>query len=637
MPVTPNSWLPVHQVNASDVGDQENPAIVDIGGGRYVVVWTEPAGGPIGMTDGNDIVGQIFDAEGNAIGDEFQVNVSHTLDNEQNPVLASRPGGGFVVIYQDNGPGGTAIRRQIWDADGTLVEGFSSTIRAEGGDDLASRPSVAMRQDGSYLVTYDLERADNTIDLVGRIVNAAGVVGSEFEIFASNDASRNADTAVLSNGNYVIAFEDADDDAFDDFDPQFVIRDAAGQQLVNQIISAGAANQYDVQVAALTGGGFVTVWTEEGVDGNGEGIAARIYGNAGTALGAAFTVNSALIGDQNDADVTALADGGFFVTWDNDANGLILGARFDAAGNPVGDQIIAASEGHEETPVAALLGDGRLIVGFTQVLGDDDVWAQILDPRTGPLTGTNGDDVITATLAGTTVSGLAGDDTLLGQAGNDTLVGGAGEDMMRGGNGDDIFHVDAAGDQALEKLEGGNDIVFTTVSYALAAGQEIEILATAAQGGTGAMTLTGNERGQRINGNDGNNIIYGGAGNDLLIGYGGNDNIEGQAGADTLTGGLGADKFVFRYATIATAGADHITDFGAGDKIYVDHPSVTGPLNPAAFVVGANALDANDRFIYYAPFDALYFDQDGVGGAAKVLMAVFDNGYVPTAADIVLF
>jgi len=236
-----------------------------------------------------------------------------------------------------------------------------------------------------------------------------------------------------------------------------------------------------------------------------------------------------------------------------------------------------------------------------------------------------------------TIVGSNARDLLIGNGGNDVLIGGTGADTLAGGTGDDRYYVDAAAEIIDEVPGQGSDVVFTSVSYTLAALQEIELFATAAQGGTDPMTLTGNNFGQRINGNNGNNIIYGGSGDDLLIGYGGNDNIEGQAGADTLTGGSGADKFVFRYSTIATAGAYHISDFGADDAIFVDHPSVTGPLNPAAFVTGANALDANDRFIYYAPFDALYFDQDGVGGAAKVLMAVFDNGYVPTAVDIVLF
>lgn len=127
------------------------------------------------------------------------------------------------------------------------------------------------------------------------------------------------------------------------------------------------------------------------------------------------------------------------------------------------------------------------------------------------------------------------------------------------------------------------------------------------------------------------------ASGDRLYGGAGNDNLEGQAGTDLLAADAGADKFVFRQSLVATSGGDHILDFAADDAIFLDHPSVTGPLNPAGFVAGANALDANDRFIYHAPYDEPYFDQDGLGAAAKVLVAVFDSGYVPTAADIILF
>jgi len=237
-----------------------------------------------------------------------------------------------------------------------------------------------------------------------------------------------------------------------------------------------------------------------------------------------------------------------------------------------------------------------------------------------------------------TLNGNGGNDTLLGGAGNDTLNGGLGADTMNGGGGSDIFKVDNAADVTQEAAGQGSDTVFATVSYALASGQEIETFATASQGGTTAINLTGNAFGQRINGNEGNNVIYGGAGDDMLVGYGGNDNIEGQNGADTLKGISGVDKFVFRQSVVATSGADHISDFGADDFIYFDVTSgPTGTLNANAFRAGANALDADDRFIYYAPNKALYYDADGNGATAKVLFAVFDNGYTPTAADIVLF
>lgn len=84
-------------------------------------------------------------------------------------------------------------------------------------------------------------------------------------------------------------------------------------------------------------------------------------------------------------------------------------------------------------------------------------------------------------------------------------------------------------------------------------------------------------------------------------------------------------------------GVDRITDFDASDFIRFDIAAgPAGRLDPHAFVTGANALDANDRFIYSAPSGGLYYDPDGNGAAAKVLFAVLDNKFALTAADIIL-
>lgn len=88
---------------------------------------------------------------------------------------------------------------------------------------------------------------------------------------------------------------------------------------------------------------------------------------------------------------------------------------------------------------------------------------------------------------------------------------------------------------------------------------------------------------------------------------------------------------------LATSGVDRIADFGVDDVVRFDVSSgPTGRLAPGAFVTGANALDANDRFIYHAPSGGLYYDPDGNGAAAKALFAVLDNKFALTAADIIL-
>ena len=50
----------------------------------------------------------------------------------------------------------------------------------------------------------------------------------------------------------------------------------------------------------------------------------------------------------------------------------------------------------------------------------------------------------------------------------------------------------------------------------------------------------------------------------------------------------------------------------------------TGTLAAAAFRIGAAAADASDRIIYNDDTGALFFDQDGTGGAAQVRFATLD-------------
>jgi hypothetical protein len=374
--LTPLVSFPTHQVNLT-AGEQYGPAIADIGSGRYIVVWTE-VNGPVGTAPGNDLVGQIFDAAGNRFGNEFQVNSAFDDDYEFGAALASRPGGGFIMVYGDVDVSGTSIRVQTRDVNGALVAGTPTTIQADTNADTLANWALAIRSDGSYLVAYDrLVAADGITNVVGRFVSAAGTVGAEFTMFSSDDTGRKPHVDVLSNGNYVVTFEDADDATLADFDPQFQIRNPAGLVILGSPINTGANMQTDVNVAALTGGGFVAVWTEENGDGNGTGIRARIYNNSGGAVGGAFTANPVTAGNQDDPRVVALDDGGFVVICDDENVNYLRGKRFDAIGQPVSlVSFVAGDQGVEFQPAIAHLSDGRFVVGFVDFSGsDNDIWA----------------------------------------------------------------------------------------------------------------------------------------------------------------------------------------------------------------------------------------------------------------------
>ena len=128
-----------------------------------------------------------------------------------------------------------------------------------------------------------------------------------------------------------------------------------------------------------------------------------------------------------------------------------------------------------------------------------------------------------------------GDNIIDGRGGADTMVG-------RGGN--DWYFVDNAGDDITEAAgEGTFDRVFTSVDYALAAGVEVEGLATTDHFGTAAIDLTGNGFANLIHGNMGDNIIDGRGGADTMVGRGGNDWYFVDSAGDDITEAAGEGTF----------------------------------------------------------------------------------------------
>jgi Ca2+-binding RTX toxin-like protein len=89
----------------------------------------------------------------------------------------------------------------------------------------------------------------------------------------------------------------------------------------------------------------------------------------------------------------------------------------------------------------------------------------------------------------------------------------------------------------------------------------------------------------------------------------------------------------------SSANYDHIVDFAHGaDKIRLDDDIFTtlalGNLASTAFKdISAGAKDADDRVIYNHNNGGLYYDSDGSGAAAQVLIAILDNHATMTASD----
>src|SRR5262245_34758517 len=259
------------------------------------------------------------------------------------------------------------------------------------------------------------------------------------------------------------------------------------------------------------------------------------------------------------------------------------------------------------------------------------IGTELDDPN---LTGTTAADTISGLGGRDHLYGLAGNDTLFGGAGNDAMHGDAGADIMFGGAGNDDYYVDDVNDVISETTvpgvdDGGNDRVYSTVSYTLSPFLERLVLLES----PAAISATGNAQVNSIVGNSNANIINGGG------------------GKDTLTGGLGADTFVLGPANAANTVT--ITDFAAEDRFgitasdyglsqgngLVNNGSGALVLDPTWFatVTGTQGTVAgHGQFLYNTTTGLVMWDPDGSGAVAGIALAKLQAGAVVAAGNFAI-
>ncbi|WEL57448.1 peroxidase family protein [Pseudomonas kermanshahensis] len=245
----------------------------------------------------------------------------------------------------------------------------------------------------------------------------------------------------------------------------------------------------------------------------------------------------------------------------------------------------------------------RVIVRYTDGFGTLETLtsaatAPVVVPPGVTLVGTNAANTLTGSAGNDVISGLGGNDTLNGLGGadqlfgglgndvlnggddpdilngddgNDTLNGGLGADAMNGGAGNDTFVVDNAGDTVTEALNGGTDLVQTSLaSYTLTANVE-----NLTYTGSSSFTGTGNALDNTLTGGAANDVLNGGAGADRLVGGVGNDTyvldnandvvVEASgAGTDTVQTSLGTYTLAGNVENLTFTGVGNFTATGNG-------------------------------------------------------------------------
>ncbi len=311
--------------NEYEQGVQGWPAADLDAAGRLVIVWHsyEQDGSGYGIS------GRCYAPDGTPATHEFQVN-QYEPNNQVWPRVAALDNGTFVVVWQSKEQDGSGygIYGRVFDwlgqpvSDEFLVNGEIFTSQ--------QRPRVAPCGRGGFVVVWQSNGQDGDGKAIfGRVFDGPGLART----------------------------------------PEFQVNEHV------------AGDQQLPAVACRTAGPFLAVWQSSGVDGQGTGIAARLFDQQGAALGPEFVVNELTQGDQTQPAVALLPDGRYAVAWASHVGGeSFIGLRFlnqdgSAAGPEIG--VTQPVDLDRDWAGVASAGDHVLVIWHGEATRDNyDVFVQ---------------------------------------------------------------------------------------------------------------------------------------------------------------------------------------------------------------------------------------------------------------------
>jgi hypothetical protein len=353
------------QVNTEVSGDQREPVVAGLADGTFVVAWTDESGLD---TSFDGVYAQHFAADGNPLGGQFRVN-ENVSSNQYEPAITALDGGGFVVSWRDDSGrdgSGAGVFGQQYDASAERVDGefqinteFSSS---------QYEPALTYSAGGGFVALWSSFSSGTVGD-----GSSAGIFMQRFEdaspapyeptsdllderlVNLFTDADQDAPASVtLADGSYVLVWTSTGQDG--DSDGIFAQRFNASGERIGPEFQANTqpiGQQYQAEIGALSDGGFVIAWTANtGQDGSGAGVFAQRYDATGATVGGEFQVNTETSSTQDSPVVAGLSGGGFVVIWDSNNSGTagdgsgdgVFGQRYDAAGSPAGSEFQVNTE-----------------------------------------------------------------------------------------------------------------------------------------------------------------------------------------------------------------------------------------------------------------------------------------------------
>ena len=329
-------------------GTQGNPSVAVNSSGRQVIAW-----------NGAEIHVQIYDSSNSLVGSNFQAN-SSTGGTQIRPQVAMNDNGEFVVAWFSD-PSDTLdwrIHAQRFDAAGNKVGSEFQVNNSLAGTQ--RNPRIAMNNDAFVISWRDDDGGASGFGLYAKVYDINGnVLANDFRVqeILSTD-HKEAQVQYLSDGTFYAVWEawQRDGDLWGVYGQRF---DTSGQRIGDEILinTTTTGHQHSPRFAEAEPGVLFVVWNGNG-PGDGEGVFAQILeefafdgGGIANSAGGTFNLSNSIVAENTAGSILASPDitGDFTSLGNNligdvgDATGLTDGVNNDQVGDDV-------------TPINPLLG-----------------------------------------------------------------------------------------------------------------------------------------------------------------------------------------------------------------------------------------------------------------------------------------
>jgi hypothetical protein len=283
---------PQFTVNTYTTSNQSYPAVAADRNGDFVVVWTSD--GQIGS--GADVFARLY-INGDPTGPEFLVNTYTTGDQYTfgPQTVAMAPSGEFVVVWVSTGGqdgDGYGIFGQRFDASGNkLGTEFQVNTYTTGNQKYAG---VAMNAGREFVVAWQSFGEDgNGYGTIARLYDGTGAPVTGDIVVNTSTTGDQADPQVAMDrsGNFVVVWDSSDGSAYGIFGRRF---DSTGAPLTGEIaVNTYTTDNQDAPAIAMDpDGNFVCVWQSHNQDGDDWGVYAQAFDSSASPVGTEFRINA---------------------------------------------------------------------------------------------------------------------------------------------------------------------------------------------------------------------------------------------------------------------------------------------------------------------------------------------------------